>query len=652
LGYHSNQDMIRALFDKKIQDSYGIRLVEENNDESSLSLRAPISRHKAHKRASRAPLLQFKVNKNAAASEATTKAADILTHTGYIRSRTSEPAASTTSSSEELEDQQQQQQRPRHQFLPLSAALRVSQKDDVDTGRIEEGSIHPAVVFDYDSAGDGGSPLLTLSLNPGGVRESLKIKPDRKYTPIEHPKLLLDELTVGAGPYNAKVIRLEPGKALIDCEVGRKVSSSTSEVGGGGMVKVFGSLRFQDALEAMNDKTMKGKIDPFSVMAMMDDDDDDSTDEIIAGALQDLSNWDDIEDECDDEEEGDDDDEEDDGMVEDLMSLRNDAPFEEGTFEEDEEEEDITDCFQMNEDGTLVYTDPETGEKTVVVMESESDGDEDDEDDEEDEEEDDEEDEEEDALLDDDEEDAVDDITDLLQVKEDGSLSYTDPETDETVSFGQGDAEYADMMMVKKIMEEFMPSATLSTTKGIQEQAPIITAVDPVTAASSSSSSPPPLSLTYAGSDKNKKITKWLRVGDDVQVYIRSVSKQSNQFTVTTSPEAVQGRTAKDLKKNDDAQKRLERLEKKLGGSLEKIWALEGKECTGTVRATSQSGDWVYVQPDLQGLPVGVATFLPGSGGSDAAGSLVAGDSVRVRISGIDEQRGQLSMHVLKKLAP
>jgi hypothetical protein len=209
MGYGTTHDMLLALFSQKVQDSYGIKLVEQVHDgETILSLKAPISRHKAHKRVAKAPLLQFRLHYDGDHGDA-----DTLTHTGFVKSRDDE-------SLDQL-----------YRFLPLSAALRVT-KDDVDTARVAQGSIHPAVVFDYDVAGDGGSPLLTLSLNPGGARESLKVKPDRRYQPIDSPQHMLNELTVGDGPFKAKVVKLLPGRALVDCEVGRKVSTE-------GMVKVF-----------------------------------------------------------------------------------------------------------------------------------------------------------------------------------------------------------------------------------------------------------------------------------------------------------------------------------------------------------------------------------------------------------------------------
>ena len=573
--------MIKGLFNKKVQESYGIRLGEQEDPNAVVdsevgtivSLKAPISRRKAQQRASRAPLLQFRLPREDDHGDA-----DTLTHTGYIRSR----------------DDANAEDGRRYSFLPLSAALRVSQKDDVDTGKVEEGSIHPAVVFDFDVAGDGGSPLLTLSLNPGGVRESLKVKPDRKYTPIEHPRLMLNELAVGSGPYSAKVVRLLPGKALVDLEVGRSASSE-------GMVKVLGSLRFQDAVDIKSKKDHQSS----AIMMSGDDevDDDVETEDIIESALEDLYDMDDDEDEEEDDE---------DNLEETLLSLRDASSFEEGTFEEGEDVEDITHMFQVV-DGELSYTDPDSGEVTVVNSADE---------------EDEEEEEDEDLEIDDDEE-----ISDLFEVNADGSLTYIDPDTGESEVFDQDDEDFAEMMKVKEIMDEHK-----TPSKGFKKEP----------ASSSAPRTKSHVSSPDILDSKSSLPIKRLRVGDDLQVFIRSVSKQSSQFTVTLNP-SVQGRKAKELKREDEAQKKLARLEKKLGGSLEKIWKMEGEECDGTVKATSHSGDWVYVE--VQGLPVGVAT-LDSDETSVATNELMVGDSVRVRMDGIDEQRGQLSMHVIDKLQP
>jgi hypothetical protein len=513
LSYESNHDMIKELFNTKIQESYGVRLIERDDE---LLLKAPISRQKAHKRTAKTPVLQFRLPKEGDQGDA-----DTLTHTGYLRSR-----------KENSDDRS-------YHFLPLSAALRVTQKDDVDTGRVEEGSIHPAVVFDYDIGGDGGSPLLTLSLNPRGTRDTLKVKPDRRFMPIEKPRCTLDQLSAGEGPYRAKVVQFLPGRALVDMEVGRKVSSE-------GMVKVLGTLRFQDSVEfAPSPSSIP---DEAMVAYDSEDDYDDDSEAIIQASLDDLDNFDD-DDEEDDEE--DDDEEEDDGDVaEALLSLRDPSSFEEGTFEEGEEEEDISDLYQLDSDG---------------------------------------------------------------------SLSYTDPDTGETKIFNAGDDEDEEL-------EDLEPKSS----EGFQE----ISRAVPLKKRAAK--------VPHEDSSEKRLVSKKLRVGDYVNVYIRSVSKQSGQFAVTTNP-LVQGRKAKDLKKENGTNKKLQNLKKSLGGSLNPIFDLEGEECNGTVKATSKTGDWMYVQPELPGLPVGIATM------SEELGDIAAGDSVRVRIVGVDEERGQLALQVLER---
>merc|ERR1712226_1584770 len=67
-----------------------------------------------------------------------------------------------------------------------------------------------------------------------------------------------------------------------------------------------------------------------------------------------------------------------------------------------------------------------------------------------------------------------------------------------------------------------------------------------------------------------------LKVGDEVNVFIKSVSKQSGRFAVTTDP-SVQGKKAKDIKRENEAEKKLSKLAKKFGEEgLEKILELEG----------------------------------------------------------------------------
>ncbi|KAL3941813.1 MAG: hypothetical protein SGBAC_003893 [Bacillariaceae sp.] len=513
LSYSSNNEMIQELFNKKTQESYGVRLVEKDDQ---LFLKAPISRHKAHRRTAKTPIIQFRLPKKGDHGDE-----DTMTHTGYLRTKKED--------SEEGE----------HGFLPLSAALRVSQKEDVDSGRVTEGSIHPAVVFDYDAMGDGGSPLLTLSLNPRGTRDTLKVKPDRRFLPIEEPKCMFNELAAGQGPFQAKVVQMLPGRALVDMQVGRKAAEE-------GMVNVLGTLQFKDSVEADPNvvKNSKWLIEDFDDDDFDDDYEDDS-ESVIAASLEDVDtfHFDDEDEDVDDEDEykeGD--------LAEQLLALRDSSTFEEGTFEEGEEEEDVSDLFEVDQDGSIMFTDPDTGKQIV--------------------------------LNDDD---------------------IEEEEEEAPKGFGS-----------KKVKKEPV------SKKQIQKM------------------------MNTAERPKTRLVSKHLKVGDVMDVYVRAVSKQSGQFSVTTNP-AVQGRKAKDMKKENDASKKLKRLKKSLGGSLGLIHELEGSECEGTVKAASKTGDWVYVEPDIEGLPVGVAAM------SDELQDINSGDRVRVRIEGIDEERGQLALQLLEK---
>lgn len=581
LGYDSNDEMIEDLFNKKVQETYGVRLAQGKDDQ--LVMKAPMSRTKAQRRAAKTPILQFR----------TPKAGDpgdfdgMLTHTGFLRSRKHDQDPMDRS----------------YSFLPLSAALRVSQKDDVDTGRIEEGSIHAAVVFDYDLVGDAGSPLLTLSLNPRGLRENLKVKPDRKYQPIDDPQVEYQNLKVGSGPYKAKVVRLMKGRALIDMDVGRKLSSE-------GMVRVMGSLRYQDAVQlASNNES--GSFHPH-----FDDDEDDEDYDMDDGFdLEDvLFNFDD-----EDMEAGKDDNES--SMAEELLSLHSDGSFESGTFEDGEIEEDVSELYTLGDDGILAYKDPETGETVVMGSVDEDDFDED-------------EDENEEDILDDTDEGVDDedleldfDMTSLFEENDDGSVAFIDPESGEALEVDSNDEEFEDMLMIKSLIDKYSAPPSPKNVDYTHDDAQHATPENE----SSQSTSPPQL------------VSKRLKVGDEIEVFVRTVSKQSGLYTVTTNP-MIQGRKAKEVKKESSASKRINRLKKSLGGSLKKIYDLEGHECIGVVKATSHTGEWYYVEPEVDGLPVGVATVVQGV---DTV--LAAGDEVRVRIAGVDEERGQLAMHLLGK---
>jgi len=509
-GYSSPRHMVQALFSQKVQKEYGMRVWmppreksrrnrhddQPQKDERPMWLILPITRHRARSMASETGIVQFAALPEE--SEEDFLQGPRMRHTGIIRMKN--PDLSTDNKGAAP-----------HKFQPLSAAIRVSQTD-VDGERITNGSIHDAVVFSYDPNGDNNLPLLTTSLNLDQVKDRLKKlqsvrkhKVSRSYpmqlSEQEDAKYSLKDLKVGGGPYRATVVKVSSrsNAVFVDCNVGRTVSKQR----GGGVARIMGMLRFND-------------IAP-STKKLSSDADDEA--DLIESVFDDLE---------DDDEEWDEDD--DTAMtLEDLYTKIDD--MEEEEKEEGTTSEDISHMFSMDDDGTLQYTDPETGKVTIVAADDDDDED----------------------LFDDEEEDEEEDAK------------------------------------------------------------PVI-----------------------------------LKVGDEVNVFIKSVSKQSGRYAVTTDT-AVKGKKAKDIKRESEAEKKLSKLAKKFGEEgLEKILQLEGTECTGTVKATSNTGDWFYVQPDMDDLPVGVAA----SSTDGDASSISQGDMVRVRLDGIDESRGQIAMTVLEKLAP
>lgn len=142
----------------------------------------------------------------------------------------------------------------------------------------------------------------------------------------------------------------------------------------------------------------------------------------------------------------------------------------------------------------------------------------------------------------------------------------------------------------------------------------------------------------------SKKDRRYLKQGDKVTVFIRSVFPQSGRFMVTQDA-SIKNRKLKDIKREKEAEKRLEKLSNKMGGAegMQNILNSVGQEMEGEVKAKSKTGNWYYVQPAAVGFPVGVAH-------SPIEESLEPGQKARIRIEGIDEKRGQLSLTVLARL--
>ena len=65
-----------------------------------------------------------------------------------------------------------------------------------------------------------------------------------------------------------------------------------------------------------------------------------------------------------------------------------------------------------------------------------------------------------------------------------------------------------------------------------------------------------------------------------------------------------------------------------------------GLELEGVVKAKSKTGDWYYIQPDVEGFPVGVAK-------SEIDEDLEPGQRAKIRVDGIDESRGAIGTHCI-----
>merc|ERR1712226_1366435 len=121
------------------------------------------------------------------------------------------------------------------------------------------------------------------------------------------------------------------------------------------------------------------------------------------------------------------------------------------------------------------------------------------------------------------------------------------------------------------------------------------------------------------------RLAKELQEGDEINVYIQAVSKQSGNFIVTTESQVPK---MKEVRKEAKAHKNLERLLTKFEGKTKNILKWKGTEGIGTVKATSQTGNWFYVQPQFNDLPVGIAQLS-----SNIADEFFSvGESVQIRL--------------------
>ena len=586
------------------QTEHGVNLFAD--PDGRMWLLARMSRLHGHRKAAEKAVLQFCDH------------GDEIVHTGETRLRSKDRLGGYTA--------------------PLSAALKVSQRA-VDTGVIVQGSVLSAVISQFDPAGDAGAPLLRLSLNKPAVRRkprSLQKKAEQQNIGRLELTRMLNELKAGEGPIEGRIVKVSPQNEMVtvDIGVGRKVKTPN---GGHTVERVMATLRFDDFVqqtrnplfEAQDKQNMKDKKEQLLSAIRYEDEDSDEEEE--------------------EEDTEDDESSEDNGSfqrltVEDFFSEKelnamDEMGIDEFEFNFDEEEaedegeeteEDITHLVKADAEGNLSFEDPDTGKVTEIGnmndisvefdkdVEEEEDDDDDDifagltaeerleklgeimaemdvsHDDENDEEYED---------LDDAEEMAL--LNDVLVSQLDG-----DGRED-----GKGDVQAVNIVSPSKKSSTKAISATAATTR----------------AATAAEQTPP-------------RNPRKLKAGDSITVFVQAVSKQSGKCTLTTNANV---QPMKVVKKEAGASKKLERLIQRMGGDVQALLDLKGKECEGVVKATSKTGDWLYVQPDLD-LPVGVAQLAE----ELAEATLTQGDTVRVRLDGVDESRGQLTMTVTAKSAP
>lgn len=216
-------------------------------------------------------------------------------------------------------------------------------------------------------------------------------------------------------------------------------------------------------------------------------------------------------------------------------------------------------------------------------------------------------------------EETVEDVSDIYSITEDGDVSMADAATGESKVIGSANSEEGDEVEDDDDDDDNM-FAGMSPEERLNAIADMLATEE----------KPETESLK----SKVAKVDSQLKEGDRVEVYIRAVSPQSGRFMVTLDS-SIKGRKLKDIKKEKEAEKRMERMK----GDLDHILSNIGVEMEGTVRAKSKTGDWYYVQPDSDGFPVGVAR-------SETDETIEPGQQVKIVIDGIDETRGQVALTI------
>jgi len=545
LGHERIGDFLQYLFanDRQLQYDYQAQLLETKSSKNSSAAQRfigipSLSKYKARQLASQHCACTIQID------------SENMTHTkGLTKTKTTVVDEDDPKSSSKI-----------IQELPLTAAIRLNHDQQI-FHKLKEGDVVQTYVSEFDEIGsDEGSPLLTVTLEPPKQQARRSVKPSPQqisrdvpkedvipYRTMEHK---IDDVRVGDGPFMATIVKISysAGSAFVDAGIGRRMGRNSHGGNGKKMTHVLGMLRFGD-LDLLQ------KVEEVAVVEMDEDDEE----EMLMNQF--VEKFDD----------------------------------DEGNEKDDEDDDDDEDEFDDGEEGEI-----------------------------------------------------VEDITEMFQLSEDGMLMSQDGKAITMLGIDEGDDSFDEDDEEDELFEDMTPSERLAAIGDMlaEEEG----GIKPEGSATKTIVSTTQMTL--------KDRIKSLQKGQEIPIYIKSVSKQSGRYMVTCNPDDVVGKAGKVLKQESLVEKRLKKLNKKKRSSksnvLDSIQDLAGMECNGIIKAKSKTGNWFYVKPTdgdsamIDELPVGVATLNTEQ--ESTLSLLKAGDSVRVRLEGIDENRGQLSMVLLEQI--
>lgn len=230
---------LRSVFDEATEQESGVRVIR-TGPKNELALASSLSIRLARESAFKAEFVQF------VTSSADTKDNQMVHSGTTFQIANHEEKYQTISTLDSSTIQ------------PLSAAVRISQADEI-ANRLTTGMECNAFVHSYDINGDNGSPLLICSIDPPRnlIRNQVKKKAyirrqkSRSNDDFKLMKVLdgeaitdLKDLNVGDGPFQGTIVRVSErtGAAFVDLGVSRQ----NGKKNGGGKARILGMLRFED----------------------------------------------------------------------------------------------------------------------------------------------------------------------------------------------------------------------------------------------------------------------------------------------------------------------------------------------------------------------------------------------------------------------